>query len=234
MAIADIRREYSLGGLRRADLDANPMAQFSQWFAQASAASSGGRLRKTGIALFKLWHAILGHAPADANAMVLSTVDKNGRPSSRNILLKGMDERGFIFFTNYDSRKGCELAENLNAALTFYWPDLERQICVAGSVGKISREESEIYFKSRPRGSQLAAWASNQSDIVADRTALETKWNEMEKKFPNEVPLPPNWGGYVLQPERIEYWQGRPSRLHDRFQYTRQPDNSWKLERLAP
>jgi pyridoxamine 5'-phosphate oxidase len=170
----------------------------------------------------------------DANATVLSTVDKNGRPSSRNVLLKGVDERGFIFFTNYDSRKGLELAENPSAALTFYWPELERQVCIAGSVEKISREESEKYFKSRPRGSQLAAWASNQSDIVKDRAALEAKWNEMEKKFPNEVPLPPNWGGYVLKPERIEFWQGRASRLHDRFQYTRQPDNSWKLERLAP
>jgi pyridoxamine 5'-phosphate oxidase len=147
---------------------------------------------------------------------------------------QGVDARGFIFFTNYDSRKGNELAENPNAALTFYWADLERQICIAGSVEKIAREESERYFKSRPRGSQLAVWASNQSDIVKDRDALEAKWNEMEKKFPNEVPLPPNWGGFVLRPQRIEFWQGRPSRLHDRFQYTRQPDNSWKLERLAP
>jgi pyridoxamine 5'-phosphate oxidase len=231
MATVDIRREYSLGGLRRADLDANPIAQFNLWFAQAS---SGGRWRKIGIALFKLWQAILGRAPADANAMVLSTVDKSGRPSSRNVLLKGVDERGFIFFTNYDSRKGLELSENPNSSLTFYWADLERQVCVAGSVGKIPRDESEKYFKSRPRGSQLAAWASNQSNIVKDRTALESKWNEMEKKFPNQVPLPPNWGGFVLKPERIEFWQGRPSRLHDRFCYARQPDNSWKLERLAP
>jgi pyridoxamine 5'-phosphate oxidase len=231
MATADIRREYSLGGLRRADLDANPIAQFNSWFAQAS---SGGRWRKIGIALFKLWQAILGCAPADVNAMVLSTVDKNGRSSSRNVLLKGVDERGFIFFTNYDSRKGLELSENPNASLTFYWADLERQVCVAGSVEKIPRNESEKYFKSRPRGSQLAAWASNQSNIMKDRTVLESKWNEMEKKFPNQVPLPPNWGGFVLKPDRIEFWQGRPSRLHDRFCYTRQPDNSWKLERLAP
>jgi pyridoxamine 5'-phosphate oxidase len=231
MATAEIRREYSLGGLRRADLDANPIVQFNSWFAQAS---SGGRWRKIGIALFKLWQAILGCAPADVNAMVLSTVDKNGRSSSRNVLLKGVDERGFIFFTNYDSRKGLELSENPNASLTFYWADLERQVCVAGSVEKIPRNESEKYFKSRPRGSQLAAWASNQSNIMKDRTVLESKWNEMEKKFPNQVPLPPNWGGFVLKPDRIEFWQGRPSRLHDRFCYTRQPDNSWKLERLAP
>ena len=231
MAIADIRREYSTGELRRADLDANPMAQFNSWFAQASA---GGRWRKIGIALFKLWHAILGHSPADVNAMVLATVDKSGRPSTRNVLLKGVDARGFIFFTNYDSRKGLELAENPNAALTFYWAELERQICVAGTIGKISREESEAYFKSRPRGSRLATWASNQRDVVADRAALDAKWNEMAAKFSGEVPLPLNWGGYVLRPERIEFWQGRPSRLHDRFQYTRQLDNSWKLERLAP
>jgi pyridoxamine 5'-phosphate oxidase len=231
MKIADIRREYSRGGLRRADLDANPLAQFNSWFAQES---SGGNWRKIGIALFKLWQAVLGHSPADVNAMVLSTVDKNGRPSARNVLLKGVDERGFIFFTNYDSRKGRELAENPNASLIFYWADLERQICVSGLVEKISREESGKYFKSRPRGSQLAAWASNQSDAVADRAALEAKWNEMEKKFPNDVPLPPDWGGYVLKPERIEFWQGRPSRLHDRFCYMREKNNSWKLERLAP
>jgi len=229
MAIADIRRDYSTGELRRADLDANPMAQFNSWFAQASA---GVRWRKIGIALFKLWHAILGHSPADVNAMVLATVDKSGRPSTRNVLLKGVDKRGFIFFTNYDSRKGLELAEN--AALTFYWPELERQICVAGRIEKISREESKAYFKSRPRGSRLATWSSNQRDVVADRAALDAKWNEMAVKFPGDVPLPSNWGGYVLKPERIEFWQGRPSRLHDRFQYTRQPDNSWKLERLAP
>jgi pyridoxamine 5'-phosphate oxidase len=231
MAIADIRRDYSQSELRRADLDANPMAQFNSWFAHAS---EGSRWRKIGIALYKLWHAILDHSPAEVNAMVLATVDKSGRPSSRNVLLKGVDERGFIFFTNHDSRKGLELAENPNAALTFYWPDLERQVCVAGSVGKISREESETYFKSRPRGSRLATWASNQRDVVADRAALDAKWNEMASKYPNDVPLPPNWGGYVLKPERIEFWQGRPSRLHDRFCYTRQPDNSWKLERVSP
>jgi pyridoxamine 5'-phosphate oxidase len=231
MAIADIRRDYSTGELRRADLEADPMAQFNSWFATASA---GGRWRKIGIALFKLWHAVLGHSPADVNAMVLATVDKSGRPSARNVLLKGVDARGFVFFTNYDSRKGLELAENPNAALTFYWPDLERQVCVAGLVQKIPREESEAYFKSRPRGSRLATWASNQRDVVADRAALDAKWNEMAEKFAGDVPLPPNWGGYVLKPERIEFWQGRPSRLHDRFCYTRQPDDSWKLERLSP
>jgi pyridoxamine 5'-phosphate oxidase len=234
MAIADIRREYQRDNLERADLESNPLAQFDVWFAQAAAAQSGSRWLKIGVALYKLWQAILGRSPADVNAMVLSTVDRSGRPSSRNVLLKGVDARGFIFYTNYDSRKSRELSENPNASLTFYWPELERQVCVAGSVEKISREESDTYFKSRPRGSQLAAWASNQSDVVADRAVLEAKWSEMEKKFSNEVPLPPNWGGFVLKPERIEFWQGRASRLHDRFCYARQPDNSWKLERLAP
>jgi pyridoxamine 5'-phosphate oxidase len=231
MEMADIRREYSLGSLRRADLDANPIPQFNQWFAQASGSS---RWRKIGIALFKLWHAILGHTPTDVNAVTLATVNKNGQPSARKVLLKGVDDHGFVFFTNHDSHKGRELAGNPNAALTFYWPDLERQVCVSGSVQKISREESEAYFKTRPRGSRLATWASNQFDVVANRVALEKKWNEMAARFPNDVPLPPNWGGYVLKPERIEFWHGQLNRLHDRFCYTRQPDGSWKLERLAP
>jgi pyridoxamine 5'-phosphate oxidase len=214
MKIADFRREYTLAGLRRADLDADPVAQFQKWFGQATK--------------------VLAQKEIDVNAATLATADKNGKPSARTILLKGLDERGFIFFTNYGSRKGRELAENPNASLVFHWQQLERQICIAGPVKKNSREESENYFKSRPRGSQLAAWASNQSDVVANRAAIETKWSEMEKKFPAEIPLPPNWGGYVLKPERIEFWQGRASRLHDRFCYTRKKNNSWKLERLAP
>ena len=234
MDAADIRREYSRGSLQRADLEADPVTQFQKWFAQATGKSSGGRWRKIGIALFKLWHAVLGHAPADPTTMVLATVDRTGRPSARAVLLKGVDERGFVFYTNHDSRKGRELADNPNAALTFYWPDWERQVCVGGTVAKISREETEAYFKSRPRGSQLAAWASNQFDVVPDRIALEKRWNEAAAKFPGDVPLPPNWGGFVLKPEWIEFWQGRPSRLHDRFRYSRQPDNSWKLERIAP
>jgi len=234
MGVADIRREYSQGSLRHVDLDANPVAQFQKWFAQTAGESSGGYWRKIGIALFKLWHTLLGHTPADPTAMVLATVDKDGKPSTRTVLLKSVDERGFVFYTNHDSRKSRELAENPNAALTFYWPDLERQVCVGGMASKISREETEAYFKRRPRGSQLAAWASNQFDVVADRAALEKKWNEMAAKFPGEVPLPPNWGGFVLKPEWIEFWQGRPIRLHDRFRYTRQPDGSWRLERIAP
>jgi len=214
MSLADLRREYTSGGLRRADLDANPIKQFQKWFAQAEIALAKNQL--------------------DVNAGTLATADKNGIPSARVVLLKGLAERGFTFFTNYDSRKGRELAENPNAALVFYWHELERQVCIAGSMKKTSREESENYFKSRPRGSQLAAWASDQSKTISDRAALETNWQELEKKFATDIPLPPNWGGFILKPERIEFWQGRPSRLHDRFSYTRRPDNSWKLERLAP
>lgn len=233
MNMADVRREYSHGSLRRADLDDNPVAQFQKWFSQA-AGESGGRWRKISIALFKLWHAVLGHKPADPTAMILATVSKEGQPSTRVVLLKGMDERGFVFYTNYDSHKGRELEGNPQAALTFYWADLERQVCVGGAVSKLSRQESERYFKSRPHGSQLAAWASNQYDTVADRAEIEKKWNEMASRFPGDVPLPPNWGGFVLKPDSIEFWQGRPSRLHDRFRYTRQADETWKLERLAP
>ncbi|MGH8024572.1 MAG: pyridoxamine 5'-phosphate oxidase [Limisphaerales bacterium] len=230
----DIRRNYSAGALVRTDLDANPMRQFQAWFERAAGEQGGSRWRKVGIALYKLWQAILGRAPVDVNAMVLATADQSGRPSTRTVLLKGVDERGFIFYSNYGSRKGRELAENPHAALTFFWPELERQVCVAGTVSKLPVEESEAYFKSRPHGSRLAAWASNQSDVVPNRAALEKQWNDMASRFSGEIPLPPHWGGYVLNPERIEFWQGRLNRLHDRFCYARQRDNSWKLERLAP
>jgi pyridoxamine 5'-phosphate oxidase len=234
MAIADLRRDYQADTLDRAQLAPDPREQFQRWFNVAVGTQSGSRWRKISIALYKLWQALLGRSSPDANAMTLCTVDAQGRPSSRTVLLKGADARGFIFFTNYDSRKGNELAANPNAALTFFWPELERQVCVAGTVTKLSKEESEAYFKSRPRGSQLSAWASNQSSIVADRAALEKHWKEIEAKFPGDIPLPPNWGGYILSPTRIEFWQGRPSRLHDRFSYTRQADGSWKIERLSP
>jgi len=231
MNLADLRENYRRGQLDHGDLAADPLRQFTIWFATAA---HGGRWRRIGIAAFKLWQAIIGRPPTDVNAMVLATVSSQGEPSSRNVLLKGVDERGFIFFTNYDSRKGRELAENPRAALTFYWPDLERQVCVAGTVTKVPVKESEAYFRSRPRDSQLGAWASNQSQIEPDRKALEEKWQAVATKYPGAVPLPPNWGGFVLNPERLEFWQGRPSRLHDRFRYARQPDGTWQLDRLSP
>jgi pyridoxamine 5'-phosphate oxidase len=234
MNLGDFREDYRRGALDRAALDANPLAQFETWFRAAAGESSQSRWRKIGIALFKLWSAICNHRPADTNAMTLATVDQDGKPSTRTVLLKSVDERGFVFFTNYDSRKGRELAKNPNAALTFFWPELERQVCVAGTVTKLPAVESEAYFKSRPRGSQIGAWASNQSEAIPNRAALETKWRELEKKFPADIPLPPNWGGFILRPERIEFWQGRPSRLHDRFHYTRSVDGAWKIERLSP
>ena len=234
MNLSDFREDYRHDSLDRAQLNPNPFAQFEIWFQQATGEKSQTRWRKIGVALTKLWSAICNHRPADINAMTLATVDKNGKPSSRTVLLKSVDERGFIFFTNYDSRKGRELAENPNAALTFFWPDLERQVCVAGTVTKLPVAESEKYFNSRPRGSQIGAWASNQSEIVPDRAMLEKNWRELEQKFPGAVPLPPHWGGFILSPERIEFWQGRPSRLHDRFNYSRKADGSWRIERLSP
>jgi pyridoxamine 5'-phosphate oxidase len=234
MAIADLRRDYRAGELDRQELASDPLRQFQNWFNHAAATQSGSRWRKIGIALFKLWQAILGHAPADVNAMVLATATVAGQPSARTVLLKGVDPRGFIFFTNYDSRKGQELAGNPNAALTFYWPELERQVCVAGAVTKLPVGESEAYFQSRPRGSQLGAWASNQSSVVESRNVLDEKWREVAARFPLQVPLPSNWGGFVLSPTRIEFWQGRASRLHDRFCYTKRSDGTWQIERLSP
>jgi pyridoxamine 5'-phosphate oxidase len=234
MNLADFREDYRRAALDRTGLDANPLAQFESWFREATGDQTQSRWRKIGIALYKLWSALRNHRPADINAMTLATADKDGKPSTRTVLLKSVDERGFIFFTNYDSRKGRELAENPHAALTFFWSELERQICVAGTVTQLPVAESEAYFKSRPRGSRLAAWASQQSAPVPDRATLEARWRELEKQFPGNIPLPPNWGGFILKPERIEFWQGRPSRLHDRFSYTRQPDGAWKIERLSP
>jgi len=234
MAIADLRREYSLSGLRRDDLAADPIVQFRKWFEQATGARKSGRVRAFLIRLYKRLLMVTGTQSLDINALTLATVDGHGCPSARIVLLKGVDDRGFIFFTNYDSRKGQELAGNPNAALVFYWGEQERQVCVAGTVNRLGTEESEAYFRSRPRGSQIGAWASNQSQPVADRAALEVRWQEAEKRFQNqEVPLPPNWGGYILTPTRIEFWQGRPNRLHDRFRYTQTP-TGWTIDRLCP
>jgi pyridoxamine 5'-phosphate oxidase len=235
MSLADLRREYNLAGLRRSDLQPDPLAQFRKWFDQASGARASGRLRKFFVRLYKSLLMASGAEQVDVNAMTLATVDKEGRPSARVVLLKGVDERGFIFYTNYRSRKGQDLAGNPQAALVFYWPDLERQVCVAGEVSQLPPAESDLYFKSRPRGSRIGAWASNQSEVVADRAVLEKKWEEFETKYPGpEVPRPAHWGGYVLVPSRVDFWQGRPNRLHDRFRYTRRPDKSWNIERLCP
>jgi pyridoxamine 5'-phosphate oxidase len=234
MAIADIRREYRLSGLRRRDLDPDPIKQFKHWFEQASGERKSGQVRKFLIRLYKTLLLVTGTEPTDLTAMTLATVDKEGRPSARVVLLKGLDERGFIFFTNYESRKGRELEANPNAALVFYWSDQERQVCVSGAVIRVTTSESEAYFRSRPRGSRIAAWVSRQGQPVKDRAELEERWAEYESKFHGmEVPLPTYWGGYVLSPIRIEFWQGRPNRLHDRFCYTRN-ETGWVICRLAP
>jgi pyridoxamine 5'-phosphate oxidase len=235
LRLAELRREYNLTNLRRRDLHLDPIVQFKTWFDQAAGRSPGGRWRRFFIQLYKLCFGS-GSGPAgEANVAILATADRRGRPSARVILLKEVDERGFIFFTSYESRKGRELAANPHASLVFYWADQERQVCVAGETTRISREESEAYFKTRPRGSCVAAWASHQSETVENRSVLDQTWKRMTAKFAGqEVPMPANWGGYVLCPTRIEFWQGRPARLHDRFCYLRQADQSWQLERLCP
>lgn len=235
MSIADLRREYNLTGLRRKDLDLDPILQFKRWFEQAQGARASGRLRKFFVRLYKRLLLMSGAELIDLNAMTLATADQQGRPSARVVLLKGVDQRGFVFYTNYASRKAQELTENPRAALVFYWSDQERQVCVKGEISKLSPEESDAYFKTRPRGSQLGAWASKQSAVIRDRVALEEQWRQMEARFPGEaIPRPDFWGGYLLRPVRIEFWQGRANRLHDRFCYTRQPDQSWVIERLSP
>jgi pyridoxamine 5'-phosphate oxidase len=235
MAIADLRREYNLTGLRRRDLLPDPIEQFKLWFDQATGARASGRVRKFFVNLYKSIFRLGGSEQIDLNAMTLATADREGRPSARMVLLKGVDTRGFVFYTNYGSRKGKELAENPNAALVFYWPEQERQVCIAGQVTLVPAAESDAYFNSRPRGSRLAAWASDQRSLVKDRAELDRKWQESEKRYPDpEVPRPAYWGGYVLAPTRVEFWQGRPNRLHDRFRYLRQADNTWLVERLSP
>jgi pyridoxamine 5'-phosphate oxidase len=209
---AGFRHEYIGEGLRRADLDPDPIRQFDAWFTAAA---------KAGI--------------HDANAMALATCGRDGKPSARVVLLKDFDESGFVFFTNYASDKGRQLEKNPLAAVVFYWMEVERQIRIEGKVEKTSREESERYFHSRPAGAQLGAWASHQSEVIDGRRVLDARLAEMNQRFSSgEIPLPPHWGGYRLRPERIEFWQGRPDRLHDRFRYSRQRNGSWKIDRLAP
>jgi len=209
--VAALREEYSKRHLRRADLDADPITQFGRWLAEAMNA---------GI--------------KDANAMSLATANAAGQPSARTVLLKGVDSGGFLFFTNYGSRKAADLETNPRAGLTFFWADLERQVIIEGAVRKASREEAEKYFHSRPVGSQLGAWASQQSQIVASRDWLEEKLAEVGARYAGqEVPLPDFWGGYWLAPEAIEFWQGGPSRIHDRFRYLRE-GAAWRIDRLSP
>jgi pyridoxamine 5'-phosphate oxidase len=208
----DPRYEHAPDGLRRSDLDPNPFTQFSNWF--TAAVEAGIR---------------------DVNAMALATADENARPSVRIVLLKGFEETGFVFFTNYESEKGKQLEANPVAALCLYWIELDRQVRVSGAVERTSREESERYYHSRPLGSQLGAWASRQSEVVDARRILDAKLAELTERFENKpIPLPPHWGGFRLKPDTIEFWQGRPNRLHDRFRYTRAKDRQWSIERLAP
>jgi len=206
------RYEHIGKGLRRSDLDPNPIKQFANWFTTAI---------ETGI--------------RDVNAMSLATAGQDAKPSVRIVLLKSFDEDGFVFFTNYESEKGKQLEANPYAALGFYWIELDRQIRISGKVDKTSREESQTYFHSRPVGSQLSAWASRQSAVLDGRRVLDARMEEMNERFADKrVPLPPHWGGYRLKPDNMEFWQGRSNRLHDRFRYTRQSDGSWLIERLAP
>lgn len=212
MDIHHLRQEYTRQGLDLPELDADPFFQFEKWFRQAGEA---------GI--------------VEPNAMSLATATKSGLPNVRTVLLKHFDHAGFVFFTNYESRKGRQLAQNPNASLLFAWLGLERQVIVSGGVEKISREDSRTYFSSRPYGSRIGAWTSSQSAEVPSREFLEKTYERMKALYPEpgEVPLPENWGGYRVIPETIEFWQGRPSRLHDRLEYVKAGD-SWRIRRLAP
>jgi pyridoxamine 5'-phosphate oxidase len=210
--LATIRREHPDRSLDESDVDANPFEQFALWMEEA--------LEEGGI---------------EANAMTIATATPDGVPSARTVLLKGFDERGFVFYSNYESQKGHELAENPRAALLFHWVKLGRQVRVNGTVARTSPEESEAYFHSRPAGSQLSAAVSHQSQIIPSRQWLEARLKELEAEYGDkEVPLPGYWGGFRVTPHAMEFWQGRPNRLHDRLRYTLQPDGSWKIERLSP
>ena len=209
--LANLRKEYGQLGLLEQQLDHDPLRQFQKWLDDA-----------------------VTHDLIEPNAMMLATVDAGGQPWTRTVLLKGCDARGFSFFTNYDSAKGRQLAAEPRCALTFWWGALERQVNITGRVEKVPRAETEAYFPKRPLGSRLGAWASQQSGVIAGRQELERAFEAARAKFGDNPPTPENWGGYVVRPATIEFWQGRQSRLHDRLRYTRVTDDSWKIERLAP
>ena len=212
MTISDHRKDYTRFSLREEDVDPDPIRQFERWFDEA-----------------------VKSAVPEPNAMTLATSTSDGRPSARIVLLRGFDERGFAFFTNYESRKARELDKNPWAALVFFWHDLERQVRIEGRVERVSALESDLYFDSRPAGSRIGAWASPQSQVIASREALEKRCGDLESHFADgTISRPPHWGGYRLVPHAIEFWQGRPSRLHDRLRYIREKQNGWRIERLAP
>ena len=211
-SVAHLRKEYSRAELNESDLESGPYEQFRSWFDQAVAADL-----------------------PEPTAMTLASATKKGKPSARIVLMKEFSDRGFLFFTNYESRKGRELLENPAAALLFHWVELERQVRIEGVVTKASRRQSEEYFQTRPTGSQLGAWASKQSEVVADRGVLERKLALLEEEFDGKkIAMPSYWGGFLLKPSAMEFWQGRPNRLHDRLLYTRGRGNTWTIKRLSP
>lgn len=205
-----LRISYEQGELNESDVNHNPIQQFNIWLQEA-----------------------IANLVSEPNAMVLATATKNGEPSARNVLLKSADEKGFIFFSNKQSDKAKDLAENPQATLLFSWLSQHRQVIVKGKVSEISREESNEYFQTRPYGSRISAWVSNQSQVIKNREVLEQKVKEFMEKYPEEVPMPDYWGGYILKAESVEFWQGRPSRLHDRIRFTKK-ENSWIIERISP
>ncbi|MFY9075579.1 pyridoxamine 5'-phosphate oxidase [Malaciobacter mytili] len=212
MDLSSMREEYVNQGLRRKDLDDNPIKQFEKWFEQAMSADL-----------------------IEPNAMSLATVGEDMMPSIRTVLLKFFDESGFVFFSNYESVKAKQLEQNPKAAIHFAWLGLERQVKIEGVIEKISSTKSLKYFLSRPKGSQIGAWVSQQSQVISSRSVLEAKFNEIKSKFvKGEIPFPSFWGGYILKPQKIEFWQGAKHRLHDRFVYTLKEDNKWQIDRLAP
>lgn len=210
--IADLRRDYKLKALNEADVAKDPFAQFGYW-----------------------WHDVMDSKIDEPNAMTVATANAQGIPAARICLLKGYDTNGFVFFTNYNSHKGQDLAANPHASLVFFWKELERQVCIEGRVEKLSDADNDAYFFSRPAGSRIGAWSSPQSQVIASRNIIEQNYLQYEAQYGTEnIPRPPHWGGFVVKPHTIEFWQGRSSRMHDRIRYTLQADGSWKIERLAP